>query len=1514
MHPRTGAAALGAVRAAADLPARVIVKLRPDSVHRSLAATPTPGTTFDATTAPGVDPALAALMTRHGVRSAARLAANPSRTGPLSSTPPGTSATSASTGSAAFPARAARAPAGATAPDFSATFVLDLGVRPAADLAATLQAMRREPGVVYAEEDRTRHTLYTPNDPSYGSVGSWGQPYDDLHGLKAIDAGTAWDTTQGQGIVVAVIDTGVDYEHPDIQANIWLNPREIAGNAIDDDANGFVDDVLGWDFVGASAGVGTEDADPTDIHGHGTHVSGTIAATGDDGLGVIGVAWKAQIMPVKGLDDYGSGFDSQLARAILYAVDNGADVINASWGAPGVSQTLADAVNYARAHGVVFVAAAGNETKDASRFSPACIPAAITVAALDPYGRAAYFSNFGTRIDVAAPGEDILSLEARTAGYTRKSGTSMAAPHVSGVAALILASHPTFSPEQVRQVLRTTATDLGDAGKDTAFGYGRIHAAAATVTSGDVLESRILDPFEHTPIAGPIALTGSAAGVGFLRYELHFGAGFAPETWTLLNESSTAVTNSELGRFDPSTLADGFYTVRLRATTTSGATYSDQVAIEVRYLALTSPLPPPVPSLTQQMKPGGTYPITGSARGPSFQSYTLEWAPGAAATSGWSAEGMALVDSGQHPVEDGPLATWTLPVGLHGHHTIRLTVNNDGFSSSKTSSIYAEPSLVSSGWPVLVGGIPDDLGPTLVRQPDGTTRFVYLDRQTGALYSLSYDGSRETRMLGVSFRFEPTAADLDGVPGDEIVVPNGYSLEILGPDLTPIRSILTPRGRYFAYDQITLADLDGDGCVEILAPSRSNEASMSSPGMLHIYRADGTLFCDAPMGFDVLSVFDHVQVAGADLDGDGHKEIVVVSGGIDRSTYTVAVFQRDGNPWPAWSPIEVSDMELGSLAAADLDGDGSSELLILGNDPTTSFDQIVVFDGTGDIREGWPVRSADGRYSQSRFSVGDLDADGRFEIVWIGEEKISVLRHDGSPWCEPWSNGGNPPYNRMSPPLVADIDGDGEQEIVAVVSSVNFDRWDEPYCFTTATVYDRTGATRWEWPLFGQDGQQIAWATPSVGDFDGDGNTDLTVTMALISGGGISGWVLEGAMTCLTTHTPFNAPGSNWISSHSDSQYSRTPHAVPSFTLRPDSRHASAGSSVKLTARVTGYPSPRIQWQKDGVDIPGATGLTLEFPSVQRWHAGRYTLVATSSLGTTSCEAVLSVDDASSAAARALNLSTRALIRGANQPMIPGFVVGGTGSKRLLIRAVGPRLRDFGIADPLEDPRLVLKQLDRATNTYSDLVGNDNWPGDDDTLRAASTAVGAFSLRPASLDAAMLVDVLPGQYTVFAEGAGGSPTGVALVEIYDVDPAGSPATLINVSNRGYVGTGGHVMIPGFVVSNAGSRTFLLRAVGPGLIPHGVQNPLGDPQLSLYRTIDGTSDSELILTNDNWSEHPDAATTSALAKVVSAFGLAAGSKDAALVATLRPGSYTIHASGVSGATGETLVELYLVPVD
>ena len=274
-------------------------------------------------------------------------------------------------------------------------------------------------------------------------------------GADAVNAPEAWaQGYTGAGVVVAVLDTGVDYSHNDIKNNIWTNSGEIAYNGRDDDGNGYIDDFNGWNFVGYNNNT-------KDVDGHGTHVAGTIAGTNND-FGVTGIAYDAQIMPVKVLDDFGSGSNTSVADGIYYAVDNGADVINLSLGGSFSSFTLEAAIEYASNQGVSVVMAAGN-SGDAAPIYPAryADEYGIAVGAIDEDKNMARFSNRAgseTLTYVTAPGVDIYSTLPNNR-YDSYNGTSMATPHVAGVVALMLSANPNFNSKLIRQTLEETSSN-----------------------------------------------------------------------------------------------------------------------------------------------------------------------------------------------------------------------------------------------------------------------------------------------------------------------------------------------------------------------------------------------------------------------------------------------------------------------------------------------------------------------------------------------------------------------------------------------------------------------------------------------------------------------------------------------------------------------------------------------------------------------------------------------------------------------------------------------------------------------------------------------------------------------------------------------------------------------------------------------------------------------------------------------------------------------------------------------
>ena len=333
---------------------------------------------------------------------------------------------------------------------------------PGADAAAVAAQLAGVPGVRYAEPNFLTQVDFDTNDPLFGSQ----------YGPQIVDAPGAWDLTLGDAsVVMAVADTGINYGHEDFQEGaIWVNPGEVPGNGIDDDGNGYVDDVTGWDTI-------NDDASNTDQGGHGSHVAGTMAARLNNGVGMAGMA-NVTIMPIQVFSAGGGGTYESITEAVYYAVDNGAGGINYSGGGNGGSQMLLEAAEYAWDHGVSFIAAAGNNNSAAPHY-PAYYPTVLAISGTDSNDERYTGSNYGAWIDVAAPGVNVFSCwwNGPTA-YNTITGTSMSTPHVSGLVALMLSQNPFLTPQEVRDLLREHAVDLGDEGFDIFFGYGRIDAAA----------------------------------------------------------------------------------------------------------------------------------------------------------------------------------------------------------------------------------------------------------------------------------------------------------------------------------------------------------------------------------------------------------------------------------------------------------------------------------------------------------------------------------------------------------------------------------------------------------------------------------------------------------------------------------------------------------------------------------------------------------------------------------------------------------------------------------------------------------------------------------------------------------------------------------------------------------------------------------------------------------------------------------------------------------------------------
>ena len=504
----------------------------------------------------------------------------------------------------------------------------------------------------YVEPDAVVAVCATPNDPRYASGELWGLRNTGQSGGvndADIDADIAWDTVSSAGpVIVAVIDTGLRLTHEDLAANLWVNTGEIPANGLDDDGNGVIDDVHGYNAI---TGTGS----PADDHGHGSHCAGTIAGVGDNNLGVVGVAWQARLMAVKFLAANGSGYLSDAVRAIDYARLNGAQVMNNSWGGGGYYQSLADAIERTNSAGIVFVAAAGNNasSNDIISFYPAnyARPNMVSVAATTRTDALASFSNFGgATVHLAAPGASIVSCgHASDSAYATLSGTSMAAPHVAGALALLRARFPAETPHVlIDRLLASADRPAGLAGRLRSQGRLNIAAALAlpVVIPSPTLSTQ---PVDQTVAPGsPATFSVVAEGAGPFAYQ-----------WRRNGFPVAGATSASLTIPSAASADEGRYAVSVANSTASTSSTEARLRVGIPPAILSEPA-------DQTLPPGSPLSLQVTASGGETVSY--EWL-----------RDEAVIPGAIHPALD-------LPQVVAGAYRARVS-NTYGTTSSRTATV-----------------------------------------------------------------------------------------------------------------------------------------------------------------------------------------------------------------------------------------------------------------------------------------------------------------------------------------------------------------------------------------------------------------------------------------------------------------------------------------------------------------------------------------------------------------------------------------------------------------------------------------------------------------------------------------------------------------------------------------------------------------------------------------------------------------------------------------------------------
>ena len=455
------------------------------------------------------------------------------------------------------------------------------------DESSFLSLKNEDPSIEYIQPSNIYKMEMTPNDSLLGN--QWG--------LQKIMAFDAWDITEGSdSVLLAIIDTGIDYLHPDLRNKIKLNPGEMGtdanghdkrSNGIDDDNNGFIDDYQGWDFTdrvgfpfdSSGGDYLTWDNNPMDEYGHGTFIAGIAAAETNNLTGIAGTAPNIKILNLRAFDPGGYGEEDDVAAAILYAVQMGAKVINMSFGDNSFSYVLRDVIQYAYSRNIVLVGSAGNSGSNEPHY-PSGYSEVICVGNSTQEDYRSSNSNYGSTLDLMAPGTQIFTT-AMNNGYAYVSGTSASSPFVSGAAALILSKN-SFSNEEVKQILKSSSDDIGTPGWDIYTGAGRLNLYNALNVGAPSIIKFDSPTQDYSTYQDSIQITATILSPYFVNYQLDYGYGLNPDEWiSLISDGRNQFVNKHIYTLNISQLPDSVYGLRILVNLTNGRTLEERVNFNI---------------------------------------------------------------------------------------------------------------------------------------------------------------------------------------------------------------------------------------------------------------------------------------------------------------------------------------------------------------------------------------------------------------------------------------------------------------------------------------------------------------------------------------------------------------------------------------------------------------------------------------------------------------------------------------------------------------------------------------------------------------------------------------------------------------------------------------------------------------------------------------------------------------------------------------------------------------------
>ncbi len=779
--------------------------------------------------------------------------------------------------------------------------------------------------------------------------------------LKRIGSEKAWKSSSGNGIIVGVLDTGIDFDHPDLEKQLWINAKEdnnhngsfepwsssesrdgVAGdlNGTDDDGNGYVDDVIGYDFVDQSLlniGDGAfRDPVPFDEQGHGTSVAGVIGATQNNTIGVSGIAYNCKLVTLRAFDATGNAEEDDIAAAIIYAALNGVRVLNMSFGDVVFSPITHDACRFADAMGVVLIASAGNDGSTLRRF-PASYPEVIAVAAINDNDARASFSSYGSHIALSAPGVGIPTTAVGGKYKLNFQGTSASAPHVSAAAALLLEVKPNLSPIEIRGVLQASSDDIGPQGWDTDFGSGVLNISTAITAIGATnisISSPANDAVFRSDRTQSVSITGTVATPLFSSWQLWFAKGELPPSnaWQKLGDSSQKqILNGILGVLPIAQMDDTVHTLRLVVQLTNGNSIERRVRFDVASKA--------------------TSRLAFSGLGPYI-------------TTAWRDDKRVSV------------------LSVRFNRRCRLSVNIRTGSSSEEKN-YTDLDRFSLQHEFVFGADELQGGVSYLCEVMGIIAGVDTVR-TNFTITRPSDVIQQTLFEKKSYNTVPAQL-------------NNYIKDIHGEGATftvndlssgnygPTKIIQFQNGKMIVRDSTKeswlprgMGDSNGDGIIEVLTQS-VGAARLFQGKTKNDSPFSGTLFTEQQVLFDNKAEFWSGGMA--DITGDGREELI----GFADTACLVYTFRNGKYELLAVAPNDTPRGESGSenamrppnCAVGDFDGDGTIELCYGDNDG----DFLIFEYKNGTFTKEFQETSIGMEGGSEYVTAADVDGDGKPEIL-----------------------------------------------------------------------------------------------------------------------------------------------------------------------------------------------------------------------------------------------------------------------------------------------------------------------------------------------------------------------------------------------------------------------------------------------------------------------------------------------------------------------------------------------------